>query len=392
MRTSRSLGTYSARRRLSRCAGSIIALIGAALLVQSAAAQVEIDAILKIERGGKGVAEASAAAEQLLERGARLDDLLKKTTGANPVAKNWILSLADALADRQPEAMTQQALDRYLADSSGDGEARYWALDRLSQGKPGLREALLDGRTADTSLDIRYEAIELALKKLPSVDAAKADEKVKKQTVESYRQLLEAARLPQQINHIADRLKELGEEVDLKTHFGFVSNWQAIGTFDNRKEVGFDTVYPPESEYTASKKLDSAGKYVGKAGEVSWQPATTDKPDGKVDFNPIFNTEKGAVVYAYTIVETADDVACQVRIGSPNANKVWVNGVEATANNVYHTGSQIDQYVAPVTLKRGSNTVLVKLCQNEQTESWAADFAFQLRFTDSTGLAIRVKQ
>lgn len=86
------------------------------------------------------------------------------------------------------------------------------------------------------------------------------------------------------------------------------------------------------------------------------------------------------------------DVKCQVRYGTPNANKLWVNGTPAAMNNVYHTGAQIDQYTGNVTLKKGPNNVLLKVCQNEQTEAWAQDFSFMLRFTDETGLAIPVTQ
>jgi len=367
-------------------------LFHAAVGSASAFAQDEIDTILKIERGGKGVAEASAAAERLLARGADHDEVLGKAVGAGPVAKNWILSLAEAIADRQPPEVTRKTLEHFLAGTHGDGEARYCPLDYLSRDQPELRDEMLEGRFEDPSLDIRYEAIELALKHIPAVDVAAADEQTKKEAIASYQRLLKAARLPQQINHIAGKLKELGEEADLRTVFGFVSNWQSIGPFDNRNQIGFGTVYPPESQYMASKKLELSHTYTGKSGEATWHAVTTDKPDGKVDLNPAFNNEKGAVVYAYTVVQSGEDVNCQVRIGSANANKVWVNGAEATANDVYHTGSQIDQYVGHVSLKRGANTVLVKVCQNEQTEPWAQDFSFQLRFTDETGLAIPVTQ
>lgn len=392
MRIGCSLGTYS---RCCRPVGKVVCLAALVLAVATARTAIAHDpyeAILRIDRGGNRIPSASSAADELLEQGATLDKLLRKAAEANPVAKNWILSLAGAIADRQPAEVTRKALERFLADSTGDGEARYWALDRLSQGNSELRDKLLAGRTEDSSLDIRYEAIELELKRLPGADTAKADEELRKETIATYRRLLHAARLPQQINNIAAKLKELDEEVDLRSLLGFVSNWQAVGTFDNRKDVGFNAVYPPEADYLQSMRLDTSHSYTGKSGEAAWHVATTDKPDGKVDLNPIFNTEKGAVVYAYTIVDSPAKVNCQVRLGSPNANKVWVNGAEVTANNVYHTGSQIDQYVGAVTLKPGPNTVLVKVCQNEQTESWAADFSFQLRFTDVTGLAIPVSQ
>lgn len=350
----------------------------------------DIDAILKIERGGAQIANASMAAEKLIKSGATLEGLLGKAAQANPVAKNWLLSIAQAIADRQPKGVTQASLERILADPKGDGEIRYWALDRLAGGKEEVREQLLLPRTDDSSLDIRYEAIALALKKLPNKDEAKSDEAAKQKVIASYQSLIRLARLPEQINSIAAKLKELEVEVDLLKQFGFVSDWQTIGPFDNRQGIGYATAYPPESDFVRDAKVDLKKPYQGKAGEVLWKAVSTSKPDGEVDLNSPYSNEKGAVVYAFTTVQSASDVACQVRLGCINANKIWVNGKEAAANNVYHTGAQIDQYVGQVNLQRGANNVLVKVCQNEQTESWAQNFAFQLRFTDATGKAIEL--
>ncbi len=110
--------------------------------------------------------------------------------------------------------------------------------------------------------------------------------------------------------------------------------------------------------------------------------------DGAVDLNPVYANEKGAIAYAYAEFNAGKAIECEVRLGCINANKVWVNGQPLMSNEVYHAGSQIDQYTAPVKLKQGKNTILVKVCQNEQTESWAQDWKFQLRFTDSSGKAI----
>ncbi len=39
-------------------------------------------------------------------------------------------------------------------------------------------------------------------------------------------------------------------------------------------------------------------------------------------------------------------------------------------------------------MEKGKNTILVKLCQNEQKEKWTVQWEFQLRVCDSTGTAI----
>ena len=75
----------------------------------------------------------------------------------------------------------------------------------------------------------------------------------------------------------------------------------------------------------------------------------------------------------------------QVRAGSTNALKVFVNGKEVFAREEYHHGTRMDQHVGRGTLRAGRNEILVKVCQNEQTESWAESWGFQLRVCDALG-------
>jgi hypothetical protein len=52
---------------------------------------------------------------------------------------------------------------------------------------------------------------------------------------------------------------------------------------------------------------------------------------------------------------------------------------------------EVDQYVAHGKLKQGTNQILVKVCQNEQEESWAQRWQFQLRVCDELGTAVLSK-
>lgn len=307
--------------------------------------------------------------------------VLEAMKGTSEVAQNWYLSIAQTVADRDPEVARKRLAD-FLPRLSEDPTARYWAFDFLTRNNTKLREEILESSLADPSLELRYESVQLQMDRL---DAAK--EMAPAGKVERYQELLRAARLPAQVNAIAAKLKDLDVEVDLLKHFGFVADWNICGFFDNVDGVGFEAAYAPESSYAAGK-LNLDASYDGKSGSATWQTASTDKPDGSIDLNPIFEKEKGAVAYAAGTFSAGSATECEVRIGTPNACKVWINGDLAIAREVYHTGSQIDQYTAPVKLKEGDNSILVKLCQNEQTDPWAQEWTFQLRFTDSSGAAI----
>lgn len=311
-------------------------------------------------------------------------EVLEAMRGADDVAQNWYLSLAQTVAARD-SAKAQQVLEQFLPRLSEEPNARYWAFRYLTSGDAEKREALLSSMLTDPCLELRYEAVELAL------EQAKESELADAQLVGRYQELLAAARLPSQVDAIAGLLEEKGVEVDLLKHYGFLADWQTVGVFDNSEaegRKGFAEVFAPEKEYAAGG-LDISGSYTSKNGDATWKPVRTEAKDGAVDLATFFEKEKGAVAYSYAEFDAAADVECEVRIGSPNACKVWVNGEPCIAREVYHSGNQVDQYSAPVKLRAGKNTILVKTCQNEQTQPWAQDWLFQLRFTDRSGLAIQ---
>ena len=79
-------------------------------------------------------------------------------------------------------------------------------------------------------------------------------------------------------------------------------------------------------------------------------------------------------------------------LASPNAIKLFVNDKEVYFKEEYHSGKKHDQHVANVTLKKGANELLVKVCQNDKSASWMKPWEFAARVCDATGGALPVKQ
>lgn len=354
--------------------------IAALAIGQAASAN---DSLRQLASASSDNIEASALCKELQANPeTELINVLSAMKDTSAVAKNWYLSVAQTVADRDP-AESRAKLAQFLPRLSEDPTARFWAFEFLTRGNDQLREQLLESMLADPSLELRFEAVKLRLGRLADNDALDASEQIAQ-----CEELLSASRLPTQVQEIAKKLEALEVDVDLLKHFGFIPKWNVCASFDNVKGVGFDASYPPEQMF-ASGKLKLDGRYPGKDKEASWQELTTKEADGSLDLNPVFEKEKGAVAYAFSTFNAVTESECEVRIGSPNACKVWLNGEEVISREVYHTGSQIDQYTAPVTLKAGQNEILVKLCQNEQNDPWAQEWTFQMRFTDATGLAIQ---
>jgi hypothetical protein len=143
--------------------------------------------------------------------------------------------------------------------------------------------------------------------------------------------------------------------------------------FDNAKGTGFGKAYPPEAAQP------------GPPDTSDWKPVESTDKHGIVDLNAAVATKKGVLSYAVAEVVMPRGGAAEVRIGSPCAVAVWVNGQPIMAHEIYHASEAIDQYVATAEFREGLNTVLVKCCQNEQTEPWAVDWKFQLRICDGLG-------
>jgi len=317
------------------------------------------------------VAKASQAAKELSQKSdLHTLHVLEAMRGASSVGKNWLLGIANSSQKKNPAS--KQELEGFLKDTKQDPEARYTVFRWLTDGDESSRNQWLETMLDDPSPEIRYEAIAKALEP-------------KELSVEQLKTLLDVARQPEQIVDLIARLDKQGVKVNQSQHFGFLSSWKLVGPFDNTGSKSFNVAYPIESDWVNGKIAET---YQGRAGDVKWISESSEDPDGLIDLAKIYNNEKGCVVYGVTEVEVQENVRCEIRIGCINAQKLWVNGELVIANEVYHTGMQVDQYIAPIELKAGKNRILIKVCQNEQKEAWAQRYIFQARICDSTGKAI----
>jgi hypothetical protein len=339
----------------------------------------QIDRILAVEPNGKGNAEASAAVKAITAAGAAdsVPALLAAMNRANPLAANWLRGTVSAIVQKSGGKLPPEPLAAFAKDATNRPPGRILAMDLLRASDEAAWNALIPSFLEDPASELRREPVQRL------ITAAKASN-----SIPDLRKALNAARDEDQIREAADALREKGESVDLPKHFGFLMNWQVAAPFDNSSRKGFNTAFPPES------KIDLAASYPGKelkAGDptpVTWKPAASSDQFGVLDFNKATGMIKDATAYAYTTFESTTERDAEIRLGCKNAWKIWLNGDLVFGRDEYHRGKEIDQYRLPVKLRKGPNTILVKCCQNEQTETWTVEWEFQLRICDSTGTAI----
>jgi hypothetical protein len=383
-----------------------LSLIRVDLVVADETVESDLAAVLDVRPDGVGHIEARAASARLSELpSGDVARILDGMAGASPLAKNWLRVIAGSVADNgefpKPELLA------FLADRDRDADARFLAFQMLTVRQPESLPSLIEGAETDPSLPLRH----LAISRLLDQATGETEAGNNAAAVEALKIVLAEGRNPDQLKAAADALEKLGQPVDLAEELALVRRWWVLATYPNTDSRHFDTAYLPETVYVETGRLPAdwlaegaairRGEPAGdaSAGQVARVVSTADSL-GMVDLNAPLENAKDAIAYAYAefhitqagaaAAEGDGKVAAEARLGCINANKVWVNGELVTANEVYHSGSRIDQYVGDCELVPGVNTVLVKICQNAQTEAWAQDWGFQFRLTDPAGAAIPV--
>ena len=146
--------------------------------------------------------------------------------------------------------------------------------------------------------------------------------------------------------------------------------WLVIGPFDNKN--GFQKKFPPEKKIRLNKVYEENGQ------SLTWQHPIDQMRDGFIDLKYIYQKSNWSVAYGLLYILSSDNRKVQFRIGSNEAIKVWLNDEEIwkfndTRNAIF------DDNVVNVSLKKGSNKVLVKVCNR------LGDWGFYFRVTDENG-------
>lgn len=341
-----------------------------------------------VSREGQGNEAASEAWKQIVKAGPEaLVPILQASGKGNVVADNWLRLAATVIADEAvaaKKALPLGELEGFLKDTKHAAPARLLAFDIIQQADAAKADVIEPTLLNDPSQELRRGAVQRL------IDQAKKQDQLTSGNGASvtYKKALDAARDEDQVKVIAEALDKLGVKVDLPKHFGFLTKWHVIGPFDNTNREGFAAVFPPEKEVKLDASYEGKPDDQGKPRTVKWQPYESKHEQGKLDFNKPLGMLKQTTAYAYTTFNSPEARDAELRLGCKNGWKVWLNGELLFSRDEYHRGAQMDQYKLKCHLKKGANAILVKCCQNEQTESWTVEWEFQLRVCDATGTAI----
>ncbi len=360
-------------------------LISVSTTVWSNDIEQQISEIKQVQKEGQGNVAASAAVQKLSKADASaLIPILSSFDADNPIAVNWLCGAFEAVASNaiRQKKIPVSELEKFVLDRSQNPRARRLAYEYLIKVDPAATDRIIPGMINDPSVTLRRDAVERLINEAKSLEKADKKDQAKK----IYQQALTGATDSDQVKAIVKPLRKLGDNVDLQKHYGFLSDWMIVGPFDNRDKKGYDTVYVPETN------LDFTSELEGKSGKVKWTSVNTQHDYGIYDIAKSISPYKGAVMYCAADFYSPQKQALEIRLGTPNAWKIWVNGKLLFARNEYHRGMVMDQYTVPVQFKPGKNVILLKLCQNEQDDSWAQRYQFQIRIARPSGTGVLSKK
>jgi tetratricopeptide (TPR) repeat protein len=153
---------------------------------------------------------------------------------------------------------------------------------------------------------------------------------------------------------------------------GLIREWLILGPFDNEAGGGCTTPYPPE------EKLDFGRSYTGKERPISWRKLPASPANGYVDLKNLLQPSEGALAYAATFIYSPVTRPAAFRFGADDSITVFLNGRSVFENEWDHP-ADFDQHAVGVTLLKGWNEVLLKICQLSD------DWGFFFRVTDPDG-------
>jgi hypothetical protein len=359
---------------------SIVVAVGVAFLATPAPADDEtvraLAAIKAVSREGKGNDDAGPAWKTLVSKGgSALMPTLEAFDDSNATITNWLRTAVDAIAESEKAAgrkLPADKLEAFATNAKFAAAGRRVAYELLVAQEPAAKERLLPGFLNDKSADLRRDAISYVLEKLEKTPQPNPRADLEK--------LFRHTRDKDQVELLAKKLTEKGGKVSTTEHFAFVTRFSLTGPFDSTEGKGFLTTYPPETA------KDASGSFKGKDdAKFAWKAFETTDKDGTFDLNKQLGKHKDAVAYALAVIVAERDTPCDIRVASPNAVQIFLNGKQLFGREEYHHGAPLDANIGKGTLKKGENVIVLKVCQNNQTDSWAQAWQFQLRVCDDTG-------
>ena len=150
------------------------------------------------------------------------------------------------------------------------------------------------------------------------------------------------------------------------------STWRIIGSFPIENKSGFNFAFPPENKIDMNVTYELAGR------DVSWRGADDGYRDGYTDLRDLFDHSSWSVAYALVYINSPDERKAQIRLGTDEACKLWLNNRQIW-QHYFKKDAVFDRDLVTVLLHPGYNKLLLKVTNSDR------DWGYYLRVTDENG-------
>jgi len=150
---------------------------------------------------------------------------------------------------------------------------------------------------------------------------------------------------------------------------GFVTTWWLIGPFPSPEKSAYENVFFPEQTID----LEAGGTLAGKT--LRWKKVSVDRIPTVINLVGEFKASQNVAAYGYAEIDRKVAREVKIKAGSDDGIVIWLNGERIHGNNASR-GCQVDQDVVAAGLKKGKNTLLVKVLQGN------GDWGFCVRITN----------
>jgi carbohydrate binding protein with CBM4/9 domain/glycosyl hydrolase family 39 (putative alpha-L-iduronidase) len=185
------------------------------------------------------------------------------------------------------------------------------------------------------------------------------------------------------------------------TNQGFIIDWRLFGPFADPGGRGYAkgidkdylSAFGSEKNAVIGSKMQYKYDFVkmtGKKFNLTLKPveyhgaSAADYYQSKtfINLKTSLQPDKYAVAYAFCYINAPADMEAQLRIGSDDGCKIWLNNSMVLRRKVYRAAVE-DNDIADVRLKKGINTLLIKITQD------VGGWGFYCRLTDRQGDPIK---
>src|SRR4029079_14663216 len=153
-----------------KCAARFFVLFAAGFTAASVRSEENGDltslltTIQSVAPKGKGNREAAQAWRGWVEFDvASLPPILTALDGANPIAANWLRSVAETIADRQLSrhgTLPHKNLEEFVLDTRHQPRGRRFAFELLTRSDPTAPDRLIPGMFHDPAHEFRRDAVQ----------------------------------------------------------------------------------------------------------------------------------------------------------------------------------------------------------------------------------------